>query len=51
MGLNTFGIKYIINFAKKCNKLKVLVHVSTGQYVIRNKFMSISITKVRKNIN
>lgn len=30
LGLNTFGIKYIINFAKECNKLKVLVHVSTA---------------------
>ncbi|XP_004506277.1 fatty acyl-CoA reductase 3-like [Cicer arietinum] len=30
LGLNTFGTKYIINFAKKCNKLKVLVHVSTA---------------------
>ncbi|WJX50075.1 alcohol-forming fatty acyl-CoA reductase [Trifolium repens] len=30
LGLNTFGIKYIINFAKKCNQLKVLVHVSTA---------------------
>ncbi|XP_045829436.1 fatty acyl-CoA reductase 3-like [Trifolium pratense] len=30
LGLNTFGIKYIINFAKKCSQLKVLVHVSTA---------------------
>ncbi|XP_019453889.1 PREDICTED: alcohol-forming fatty acyl-CoA reductase-like [Lupinus angustifolius] len=30
LGLNTFGVKYIIDFAKKCTKLKVLVHVSTA---------------------
>ncbi|KAL5169745.1 Alcohol-forming fatty acyl-CoA reductase [Glycine soja] len=30
LGLNTFGVKYVINFAKKCTKLKVLVHVSTA---------------------
>ncbi|CAL0333982.1 unnamed protein product [Lupinus luteus] len=28
--LNTFGVKYTIDFAKKCTKLKVLVHVSTA---------------------
>ncbi|XP_073226522.1 fatty acyl-CoA reductase 3-like [Cicer arietinum] len=30
LGLNTFGVKHLINFAKKCSKLKVLVHVSTA---------------------
>ncbi|KAK8481059.1 hypothetical protein V6N11_068424 [Hibiscus sabdariffa] len=30
LGLNTFGAKFVANFAKKCVKLKVLVHVSTG---------------------
>ncbi|KAK7263381.1 hypothetical protein RJT34_30970 [Clitoria ternatea] len=30
LGLNTFGVKYVINFAKKCTKLEVLVHVSTA---------------------
>ncbi|XP_027908879.1 fatty acyl-CoA reductase 3-like [Vigna unguiculata] len=30
LGLNTFGVKYVINFAKKCSKLEVLVHVSTA---------------------
>ncbi|XP_057456000.1 fatty acyl-CoA reductase 3-like [Lotus japonicus] len=30
LGLNTFGVKYVIDFAKKCTKLKVLVHVSTA---------------------
>ncbi|KAL5056165.1 hypothetical protein RYX36_036847 [Vicia faba] len=30
LGLNTLGAKYVINFAKKCGKLKVLVHVSTA---------------------
>ncbi|XVE59545.1 hypothetical protein DITRI_Ditri05aG0054400 [Diplodiscus trichospermus] len=30
LGLNTLGAKYVVNFAKKCVKLKVLVHVSTA---------------------
>ncbi|PPS04265.1 hypothetical protein GOBAR_AA16380 [Gossypium barbadense] len=30
LGLNTFGAKFVANFAKKCVKLKVLVHVSTA---------------------
>ncbi|KAJ1440664.1 hypothetical protein SESBI_01731 [Sesbania bispinosa] len=30
LGLNTFGVKYVIDFAKKCTELKVLVHVSTA---------------------
>ncbi|KAE9620604.1 hypothetical protein Lal_00019252 [Lupinus albus] len=30
LGLNTFGVKYTIDFAKKCTKLKVLIHVSTA---------------------
>ncbi|XP_058759443.1 alcohol-forming fatty acyl-CoA reductase-like [Vicia villosa] len=30
LGLNTLGANYVINFAKKCGKLKVLVHVSTA---------------------
>ncbi|KAF7805696.1 Fatty acyl-CoA reductase 3 [Senna tora] len=30
LGLNTFGVKHVINFAKQCVKLKVLVHVSTA---------------------
>ncbi|XP_061342397.1 fatty acyl-CoA reductase 3-like [Gastrolobium bilobum] len=30
LGLNTFGVKHVINFAKKCTKLEVLVHVSTA---------------------
>lgn len=28
--LNTFGAKYVLDFAKKCTKLKVLVQVSTA---------------------
>ncbi|KAM6595226.1 hypothetical protein CsatA_005750 [Cannabis sativa] len=28
--LNTMGPKYVLNFAKQCTKLKVLVHVSTA---------------------
>ncbi|XP_021279352.1 fatty acyl-CoA reductase 3-like [Herrania umbratica] len=30
LGLNTLGAKFVLNFAKKCVKLKVLVHVSTA---------------------
>ncbi|KAK2424199.1 fatty acyl-CoA reductase [Trifolium repens] len=30
LGLNTFGVKHIMNFAKQCIKLKVLLHVSTA---------------------
>lgn len=30
LGLNTFGAEYVLNFAKKCVKLKALVHVSTA---------------------
>ncbi|XP_058779709.1 alcohol-forming fatty acyl-CoA reductase-like [Vicia villosa] len=30
LGLNTFGVKHVISFAKECIKLKVLVHVSTA---------------------
>ncbi|KAH0715457.1 hypothetical protein KY284_008362 [Solanum tuberosum] len=30
LGLNTFGARHVLNFAKKCNKLKVLLHVSTA---------------------
>ncbi|OMO70207.1 Male sterility, NAD-binding protein [Corchorus capsularis] len=30
LGLNTLGAKYVVSFAKKCSKLKVLVHVSTA---------------------
>lgn len=30
LGINTFGAKHVLNFSKKCNKLKVLLHVSTG---------------------
>ncbi|KAE8720805.1 putative fatty acyl-CoA reductase 5 [Hibiscus syriacus] len=29
-GLNTFGAKFVADFAKKCVKLKVLVHISTA---------------------
>ena len=31
--LNTLGAKNCLNFSKQCTKLKVLIHVSTGQYV------------------
>uniref|UniRef100_A0A2N9IXC0 Fatty acyl-CoA reductase n=1 Tax=Fagus sylvatica TaxID=28930 RepID=A0A2N9IXC0_FAGSY len=30
LGINTFGAKHVMSFAKKCVRLKVLVHVSTG---------------------
>ncbi|XP_057730942.1 fatty acyl-CoA reductase 3-like [Arachis stenosperma] len=30
LGTNTFGVKHVLNFAKKCTKLKVLLHVSTA---------------------
>ncbi|CAL0333983.1 unnamed protein product [Lupinus luteus] len=30
LGINTFGTKHVLSFAKKCVKLKVLVHVSTA---------------------
>ncbi|RDX92870.1 hypothetical protein CR513_24942, partial [Mucuna pruriens] len=30
LGINTFGVKHVLNFAKSCMKLKVLVHVSTA---------------------
>lgn len=30
LGLNTFGAINVLNFAKKCSKLKVLLHVSTA---------------------
>ncbi|KAL3850313.1 hypothetical protein ACJIZ3_012195 [Penstemon smallii] len=30
LGLNTLGAKHVLNFSKKCGKLKVLLHVSTA---------------------
>nr|KYP68666.1 Fatty acyl-CoA reductase 3 [Cajanus cajan] len=30
LGINTLGVKHVLNFAKSCIKLKVLVHVSTA---------------------
>ncbi|MED6205248.1 hypothetical protein PIB30_016041 [Stylosanthes scabra] len=30
LGINTLGVKHVLNFAKKCSKLKVLLHVSTA---------------------
>ncbi|XP_044482112.1 fatty acyl-CoA reductase 3-like [Mangifera indica] len=30
LGINTLGAKNVLNFAKKCHKLKVFVHVSTA---------------------
>lgn len=34
LGLNTFGAINVLNFAKKCSKLKVLLHVSTGNWYL-----------------
>lgn len=34
LGLNTFGVKHVLNLAKSCINLKVLVHVSTGWYLL-----------------
>ena len=33
-GTNTLGAKHVVNFAKGCSNLEILVHVSTGQYEI-----------------
>ncbi|XP_057781960.1 fatty acyl-CoA reductase 3-like isoform X2 [Salvia miltiorrhiza] len=30
IGINTLGAKHVLNFAKRCDKLKVLLHVSTA---------------------
>ncbi|XP_061342398.1 fatty acyl-CoA reductase 3-like [Gastrolobium bilobum] len=30
LGINTFGVKHVLNFAKNCIKLKAFVHVSTA---------------------
>ncbi|KAH6773051.1 Jojoba acyl CoA reductase-related male sterility protein [Perilla frutescens var. hirtella] len=30
LGINTLGAKHVLNFSKKCIKLKILVHVSTA---------------------
>nr|POE58917.1 isoform 2 of probable fatty acyl-coa reductase 4 [Quercus suber] len=35
LGINTYGALHVLNFAKKCIKLKVLLHVSTGVLVER----------------
>lgn len=33
LGTNTLGAKHVVNFAKQCPNFKLLVHVSTGQYI------------------
>lgn len=38
MGTNVLGAMHILNFAKKCAQLQVLLHISTGQYDIYNFF-------------
>ncbi|KAL2331938.1 hypothetical protein Fmac_019519 [Flemingia macrophylla] len=51
LGLNTFGVKHVIDFAKQCTKLKVLLHVSTGWYrLLCHKMISISVVK-KKNMS
>lgn len=30
LGINALGAKHVINFAKECGKVEMLVHVSTG---------------------
>ncbi|KAK6144209.1 hypothetical protein DH2020_021029 [Rehmannia glutinosa] len=34
LGINTLGAKHVLDFSKKCDKLKVLVHVSTEKKLI-----------------
>lgn len=31
LGINTFGALNVLNFAKKCVKAQLLLHVSTGE--------------------
>ncbi|KAM7523083.1 hypothetical protein LguiA_012985 [Lonicera macranthoides] len=37
MGINTLGAMHVVNFAKRCPKLQLLLHVSTGEGVILEK--------------
>lgn len=30
MGINVMGARHVLNFAKKCTNIKMLLHVSTG---------------------
>lgn len=32
--LNTMGAKNVLNFSKKCANIKLLLHVSTGEYTL-----------------
>jgi hypothetical protein len=32
LGINTLGALHVLNFAKKCVNVKMLVHVSTGEH-------------------
>ncbi|KAL1349963.1 hypothetical protein AAHE18_07G192600 [Arachis hypogaea] len=34
LGTNTLGVKHILDFAKRCIKLKVLVHLSTARHIM-----------------
>lgn len=31
LGVNTLGAKHVVNFAKNCAKIELLIHVSTGK--------------------
>ncbi|RYR43051.1 hypothetical protein Ahy_A08g039485 [Arachis hypogaea] len=33
LGVNTLGVKHVLNLAKQCTKLKVVIHVSTGKKI------------------
>ncbi|CAN6555233.1 unnamed protein product [Malus baccata var. baccata] len=34
LDVNTFGVLHVLSFAKKCLKLEMLLHVSTGQFSV-----------------
>ncbi|KAG6682355.1 hypothetical protein I3842_13G136400 [Carya illinoinensis] len=38
LGINTLGAKHALTFAKKCVRLKVLVHVSTGGLILETPY-------------
>ena len=36
LDVNVMGVKHLCQFAKQCANLKMLMHVSTGQYLIHH---------------
>ena len=36
LDVNVMGVKHLCHFAKQCANLKMLMHVSTGQYLIHH---------------